>query len=44
MPYFKGMKMYYLKEDQDGNVWFIADNRIGVLDFSNHKPQVIYLN
>jgi ligand-binding sensor domain-containing protein len=43
MPYFKGMKMYYLKEDQDGNVWFIADNRIGVLDFSNHKPQVIYL-
>ncbi|MDI9864292.1 triple tyrosine motif-containing protein [Flectobacillus sp. DC10W] len=42
MPYFKGMKMYYLKEDQDGNVWFIADNRIGVLNFSNHKPQVIY--
>jgi ligand-binding sensor domain-containing protein len=42
MPYFKGMKMYYLKEDQDGNIWFIADNRIGVLDFSNHKPQVIY--
>jgi ligand-binding sensor domain-containing protein/DNA-binding CsgD family transcriptional regulator len=33
----------YLKEDQDGNIWFIHDKQIGVIDFSGSQPQVIDL-
>lgn len=30
---FKGMQIQYLKEDGDGNVWFISHKRLGVADF-----------
>lgn len=33
----------YLKEDAAGNVWFVFDKIMGVLDLSQGKPQVIYL-
>lgn len=33
----------YLKEDPDGNIWFVYEKKIGVLDLSEDKPQVIYL-
>ncbi len=31
---FKGMQIQYLKEDGNGNVWFISHKRLGVADFS----------
>ncbi|MEP6464663.1 MAG: triple tyrosine motif-containing protein [Parafilimonas sp.] len=32
----------YLKEDQKGNIWFIEDKNLGVIDFSKDKPALIY--
>lgn len=32
----------YLKEDDKGNVWFISDKRLGVIDFSESSPQVSF--
>ena len=32
----------YLKEDKQGNVWFVFEKRLGVLDLTGSKPQVIY--
>lgn len=31
----------YLKEDQEGNIWFIHEKSIGVIDLTGAKPQVI---
>jgi len=33
----------YLKEDASGNVWFIHEKTLGVIDFSGKEPVVIYL-
>ncbi|KAA9037602.1 transcriptional regulator [Ginsengibacter hankyongi] len=33
----------YLKEDPKGNIWFIHEKSLGVLDFSGTKPTIIYL-
>lgn len=33
----------YLKEDGQGNIWFVFDKSLGVIDFSGTKPHVIYL-
>ena len=33
----------YLKEDKTGNVWFIHEKKLGVIDLSGKKPAVIYL-
>ena len=33
----------YLKEDPNGNIWFIQEKNIGVVDFSTLKPSIIYL-
>lgn len=33
----------YLKEDKNGNVWFIHEKTLGVIDFSQQQPRVIYL-
>ena len=33
----------YLKEDGNGNIWFIREKKLGVIDFTNEKPQIIYL-
>jgi ligand-binding sensor domain-containing protein/DNA-binding CsgD family transcriptional regulator len=32
----------YLKEDQQGNIWFIEGKKLGVADFSGAAPQLIY--
>ncbi|MGV3764073.1 triple tyrosine motif-containing protein [Parapedobacter sp.] len=32
--HFKGMELQYLKEDRDGNVWFVSHKKLGVADFS----------
>jgi ligand-binding sensor domain-containing protein/DNA-binding CsgD family transcriptional regulator len=33
----------YLKEDPGGNIWFIAEKNIGVVDFSTITPTIIYM-
>jgi ligand-binding sensor domain-containing protein/DNA-binding CsgD family transcriptional regulator len=34
----------YLKEDKNGNIWFIHEKTLGVIDFSdNNNPKIIYL-
>jgi ligand-binding sensor domain-containing protein len=42
-----GIAVQYLKEDEDGNIWFIADKKVGVIDFSRHAGSnpysIIYL-
>ena len=37
----KGVR--YLKEDPGGNIWFIQEKSIGVVDFSSIAPTIIYL-
>jgi len=33
----------YLKEDPSGNIWFIQGKTIGVVDYSQPKPTIIYI-
>jgi DNA-binding CsgD family transcriptional regulator len=33
----------YMKEDAAGNIWFVYDKILGVVDMSSAKPQIIYL-
>ena len=40
---FKGIPVNYLKEDSDGNVWFVSEKNLGVVDFSGPEPKVIYI-
>ncbi|HEY6902170.1 MAG TPA: triple tyrosine motif-containing protein [Puia sp.] len=46
-PVFKDIfgtqSVRYLKEDHSGNIWFIQEKSIGVVDFSSLKPNIIYL-
>lgn len=41
-PIFDQMAVRYLKEDSDGNIWFIKEKSLGVVDFTAAKPQIIY--
>ncbi len=45
-PYFKGFfgerNIRHLKEDTAGNIWFIEDNSLGVIDLSGPQPETIY--
>lgn len=44
--YFKGTfgqkNIRHLKEDSTGNIWFIENKDLGVVDYSGAKPEVIY--
>jgi ligand-binding sensor domain-containing protein/DNA-binding CsgD family transcriptional regulator len=40
---FKQTAVRYLKEDPSGNIWFIQEKSLGIVNFSKGKPQVIYL-
>ncbi len=33
----------YLKEDAAGNIWFVHEKTLGVIDFSAKEPSIIYL-
>lgn len=35
-PIFKDLSIQYLHEDPEGNIWFITNKKVGVVDF--HKP------
>jgi DNA-binding CsgD family transcriptional regulator len=41
-PYFGEMNIRYLREDAAGNIWFIEDNSLGVIDLSGPQPETIY--
>lgn len=32
----------YMKEDSNGNIWFVHDRQLGVADLSGKQPQIIY--
>ena len=40
---FGDMPVRYLKEDGDGNIWFVFGKSLGVVDFSDGKAHIIYL-
>jgi DNA-binding CsgD family transcriptional regulator len=40
---FGNIGVRYLKEDPGGNIWFIQEKNIGVVDFSTITPSLIYL-
>jgi DNA-binding CsgD family transcriptional regulator len=33
----------YLKEDKEGNIWFIHEKTLGVIDMTQKQPQIIFL-
>ena len=43
-PYIKNTGIHYLNEDLAGNVWFVNEKKLGVVDFSTNKehPSVVY--
>jgi ligand-binding sensor domain-containing protein/DNA-binding CsgD family transcriptional regulator len=45
-PYFTSFfgtrNIRYLKEDGSGNIWFVEDKNLGVIDFSWKVPKIIY--
>ncbi|HMH22207.1 MAG TPA: triple tyrosine motif-containing protein [Puia sp.] len=41
-PFFGERNIRYLREDPSGNIWFIEDNSVGVIDFSGPQPETIY--
>jgi ligand-binding sensor domain-containing protein/DNA-binding CsgD family transcriptional regulator len=46
-PYYQkllgGLSVRYLKEDAAGNIWFIHEKKLGIIDFSAKEPAIIYL-
>ena len=44
--YFKNIfgakNIRHLKEDSSGNIWFIENKNLGVVDFSSEKPEIVY--
>lgn len=44
--YFKGFfgerNIRFLKEDGVGNIWFVEDNSLGVIDLTGSQPDIIY--
>lgn len=39
---FADKDIRYMKEDAAGNIWFVFDKVLGVVDMSGGKPQIIY--
>lgn len=40
--FFGERNIRYLREDPAGNIWFIEDRSLGVVDMSGARPEVIY--
>ncbi len=40
---FGNLPIRYLKEDSAGNIWFVQEKMIGLVDFSFNKPRVQYI-
>jgi DNA-binding CsgD family transcriptional regulator len=41
-PFLNEPNIHYLKEDGKGNIWFVHDKKLGVVDFSGPAPRTIY--
>lgn len=41
---FGNMSLFYLKEDAQGNIWFIHKKSLGVVDFTEGKNETIYFS
>ena len=39
---FGDTRIDYLREDNDGNIWFVENKHLGVVDFSQEKPRIIH--
>jgi hypothetical protein len=39
---FGNIAVEYLKEDNEGNIWFVEKKRMGVVDFSSSSPQIVH--
>lgn len=44
-PYLKNIRIHYMKEDEKGNVWFVNEKKLGVIDFSikSKESAVVYI-
>lgn len=40
---FEDISLRYLKEDKSGNIWFIHEKNLGVVDFSKKEPTIIHI-
>lgn len=40
---FGPISVQYLKEDEAGNIWFVSDKRLGVVEFNQEKPRITFL-
>ncbi len=40
---FTGRSVRYLKEDNEGNIWFVFEKTMGVIDLSGSSPKMIFL-
>ena len=46
-PFYQNLlgeqSLRYLKEDKEGNIWFIHEKQLGVVDMSSKTPRIIYI-
>jgi hypothetical protein len=46
-PYYQSLlgkkSIRYLKEDIEGNIWFVHEKMLGIIDFKSPKPQVKFI-
>lgn len=40
---FGVLPIRYLKEDHEGNIWFVQNNMVGVVDLSRQNPKIHYI-
>ncbi len=40
--FFRQRNIRHLKEDATGNIWFVEEKNLGVIEFSGAKPETIY--
>ncbi len=40
---FGQMPLRYLKEDEKGNIWFVQNKMVGVVDFGNTQPAIQFI-
>jgi len=40
---FNTLSLRYVKEDTEGNIWFIHEKNLGVVDMSGKKPAILYI-
>jgi DNA-binding CsgD family transcriptional regulator len=38
------LDVIYMKEDKNGNIWFVSNKKVGVLDFGGKEPRIIYIS